>query len=202
MFGMDLNHGARDNQPYVKADAANTEFVNTFEEFLHEVWVGIVHRNNTSGANPTAEAEIANLSEKLHDMLRTRRISGNLAREEFLFVSMMSWFHLTLEFNSPIVLSLRAEGASPEQRLFKIAQRVKIPAHSLSKNFFDISGAMSRILIAIETGIFNTPATVSAFWTPLPPAPPGLLEQDIRTILTHWAITTGRDPKSGRVVSR
>lgn len=204
MFGMDLNHGTKDNKPfsYIKASAANTEFVDTFEEFLREVWIGIIHRTTTSGPNPTADAEIANLAEKLHDMLRTRRISGNLAREEFFFVSMMSWFHLTLEFNSPIVLSLRAEGASPEQRLFKIAQRVNMPAHSLSKHFFDMADAISRILIAIETGIFNTADAVSALWTPLPPAPSGQFERDIRTILTHWSITTGRDPKSSKVTPR
>ena len=105
MFGMDLNHGTDAGQPYsyVKAEAANSEFVNTFEEFLREVWVGITNVKNTSGANPTDNSKISELAEKLHDMLQSRRQSGNLAREEFAFVSMMSWFHLTLEFNSPIV---------------------------------------------------------------------------------------------------
>ena len=167
MFGMDLVHNPADDKSftYVKAKAANNEFATTFEEFLREVWVAIVHRPTTSGPNPTDDAEIANHAEKLHDMLRTRRISGNLAREEFYFVAMMSWFHLTLEFNSRIVLSLRAEGASPEQRLFKLAERAKIPAHALSKNFIDMADAISRILILIETGIFNTTAQVPALYS-------------------------------------
>ncbi len=39
MFGMDLNHGMDDSKPYpyLKAEAANNEFVATFEEFLREV---------------------------------------------------------------------------------------------------------------------------------------------------------------------
>ena len=69
MFGMDLNHGTDDNKPYpyVKAEAANSEFVSTFEEFLREVWVGMENVNNTSGANPTDDAKIADLAERLHD---------------------------------------------------------------------------------------------------------------------------------------
>lgn len=195
MFGMDLNHGTEEGQvfAYGKASASNTQFVSTFEEFLREVWVGIVNVTNTSGANPTDDAKIADLAERLHDMFRTRRISGNLAREEFLFVSMMSWFHLTLEINSPIVLSLRAEAASAEERLFKIAERVKLPAHGMSKSFFDIADAISRILIQIETGIYNTPGAVPALYTP------GPIEQDLRTIITHWSLATNHDLRSRKV---
>ena len=42
---MDLNHGSDDGKPYpyIKAEAANSEFVATFEEFLREVWVGITY---------------------------------------------------------------------------------------------------------------------------------------------------------------
>ena len=52
LFGMELNHGKDDNTPYAysKAEAANNEFVNTFEELLREVWIGIVNLNNASGA--------------------------------------------------------------------------------------------------------------------------------------------------------
>ena len=73
MFGMDLNHGTEDNKPYpyVKADAANNEFVSTFEEFLREVWIGIENVANSSGANPTDDAKIADLAQKLFDMFRS-----------------------------------------------------------------------------------------------------------------------------------
>jgi hypothetical protein len=203
MFGMDLTYSPSHDKSfsYIKPKAANNDFAATFEDFLREVWVGITNLKNASGVNITDDAGIANHAEKLHDMLRTRRISGNLAREEFFFVSMMSWFHLTLEFDSRIILSLRAEGASPEQRLFKMAERIKVPAHALSKNFIDMADAIARILILLETGIFNTPAEVPALYDPtiiVPGIQPGLIEGDIRTIITNWSITTGRDIKSGK----
>ena len=80
-----------------------------------------------------------------------------MSREEFDFVSMLSWFHLTVDSDLPIIQDLRAQAASPEERLFKIAQRVGLPAHGLSKSYFDIADSISRILIEIETGIFNIP---------------------------------------------
>lgn len=197
MFGMDLNHGTDDNKPYpyVKADAANNEFVSTFEEFLREVWVGMENVNNTSGANPKDDAKIADLAERIHDMHLTRRETGNLSREEFVFVSWMSWFHLTVESDLPIIQDLRAQAASPEERLFKIAQRVGLPAHGLSKSYFDIADSISQILILIETGIFNSPAAVPALYTPAPGGP----EEAMRTIIRHWSIVTGREMKARRV---
>ncbi len=196
MFGMDLNHGTDNNQPYpyIKADAANTEFPSTFEEFLREVWVGIVNVKNESGPNPTDDSKIGELAEKLHDMLTSRREGGNLSREEFTYVSMMSWFHLTLEFDkSPIIVSLRAEAANAEQRLFKVAQRVGLPAHGLSKSYFDIADPISRVLILIETGVYNTTEAAPAFYRP------GSLQTTMKTIITHWSIITGRDIKAGKV---
>jgi hypothetical protein len=197
MFGMDLNHGTEDGKqyPYVRAEAANNEFVPTFEEFLREVWIGIENLKNGIGPNPTDDAKIADLAEKLHDMLTTRRINGNLSREEFVFVSMMSWFHLTVEFDSPIVVSLRAEASSPEQRLFKIAQRVGLPAHGLSKSYFDIADPISRVLILIETGAYNTPAAASAFYKE------GFLQDAMKTIIRHWSIITGREMKARKVTT-
>src|SRR5687767_127875 len=45
LLGMDLNHGTAENKPYsfVRADLSNKEFVNTFEELLREVWIGIIN---------------------------------------------------------------------------------------------------------------------------------------------------------------
>jgi hypothetical protein len=204
MFGMDLNHGADTGQPYpyIKAEAANSEFVSTFEEFLREVWVGITNVNNNSGANPTDNSKISELAEKLHDMLQSRRQTGNLAREEFAFVSTMAWFHLTLEFNSPIVRSLRAEAIGPENRLFKIAERVGLPAHGLSKNFFDIADPISRLLIQIELDTYSDIQAVPALYEPFDAAnQPNPVESDMRTIITHWTAITGRDVKARKVAT-
>lgn len=201
MFGMDLNHGADDGKPYsyIKAEAANSEFVATFEEFLREVWVGITYVTATSSSNPTDDSKIAELAEKLHDMLQSRRLGGNLAREEFAFVAMMSWLHLTLEFNdSPIVLSLRADAIGVENRLFKIAERVGLPAHGLSKSFFDIADPMSRLLIQIELGAYNTAAAARALYDRTVTDSP---EPDLRSIITHWTAITGRDVKARKVAA-
>jgi hypothetical protein len=197
MFGMDLNHGGADNKPYpyVKADAANKEFVSTFEELLRETWIGIINAGNLSGAKPTDDAKLRDLIKKLQDMLNARRINGNLSREEFAFVSMMAWFHLTLESDTAVVVDLRAQAASAEQRLFKIAQLVGLPAQGLAASYFDIADSISRILLLIESGFFTAvPDAIVGLYMP------GELEQKMRTIITHWSIITGRDMKAGKLV--
>jgi hypothetical protein len=205
MFGMDLNHGTEENKPYsyTRADAANNEFVSTFEELLREVWIGIVNEHNTSGANPTDNGKIANLAEYLYNMLTARREYGMLSREEFTYVSMMSWFHLTVDYDSPIVRDLKAEAASPEQRLFKIAQRVGIPAHGLSRNYFEIAPVLSKVLTLIELGLFRNSVDVRAFYTTpsTPPPPQDDLPAHMNSIITHWSIITGRDLKARKVAA-
>lgn len=200
MFEMELNHGGEDGKayPYTRAEASNTDFVATFEELLREVWIGMTYVSATSSANPTDPAKIASLAEKLHDMLRSRRQNGNLSREEFAAVSAMSWFHLTLDFDSPIVRSLRAEATGTEQRLFKIAERVKMPAHGLAKHFFEIADPISRILIQIETGDYNRAEAVPALYTPVNPAT-GSPESAMRQIIMNWTAIRGVDVKSRKV---
>ena len=202
MFGMDLNHGGDDGKPYpyVRADVANGEFASTFEELLREVWVGMSYVKASSSANPTDDSKIANLAGKLHDMLRSRRQGGNLAREEFAFVSTMSWFHLTLESDAPILTSLRANSTGVEQRLFTVAERVGLPAHGLSKNFFDIADPLSQILIQIELGDYNDAANVSPLYTRVAVPPPSP-EDQMRRIITNWSAITGRDVKARKVAT-
>jgi hypothetical protein len=197
VLGMDLNHGTSDNKPYafIRADAANKEFVSTFEELLREVWIGIINASNTSGTKATDDAKLTELAKKLQEMLLARRLNGNLSPEEFTCVSTMSWFHLTLESDTPVVVDLRAQATSAEQRLFKIAQLVGVPAHGLSGSYFDIADSISRLLLLIETGVFTAfPNAVAALYTPASP-----LERIMRTIITHWSIITGRDMKAGKI---
>jgi len=197
VLGMDLNHGTPDNKPYtfVRADAANKEFVSTFEEFLREVWVGMINASNTSGTKATDDAKLRELVQTLEQMLLARRLSGNLSREEFTAVSMLSWFHLTLESDTAVVRDLRAQATSPEQRLFKIAQLVGVPAHGLSGSYFDIADAISELLIIIETGtLLAVPNGVATLYTP-----GNNTERLMRTIITHWSIITGRDMKAGKI---
>jgi hypothetical protein len=200
-FAMDLNHGTVENQPYPfeKPKAANRDFVRIWEEFLREVWKGIENSINTSGVNATDDAAIANLANQLFDMLRVRRARGNLSREEFVFVTTFSWFHLTVEFDSPIVRDLKAEATSPEERLRKIGERVGLPAHAKSESYFVLAEAMSRLLIDIEMGLFNSPNNVRALYAPPTPAVPNPLREDVMTVIAHWSLATGRDLKAGKV---
>jgi len=197
MFGMDLNHGGDDGKPYpyIKAEAANTDFVSTFEEFLREIWVGMTYVSATSSSNPTDPSKIAELATKLHDMLRSRRQNGNLSREEFTAVSALSWFHLALESPaSPIIEALRIEATGIQERLLKMAQMVQVPAHGLSFHFFRIADPISRLLIQIESGDFNDRNAVPALYTP-----PSTIEAALRDIIADWTAITGRDVKARKV---
>lgn len=202
MFGMDLNHGADDGQPYpyVKAEAYNNEFVTIFEELLREAWVAISNFGNKSGANPTDKGKIGNLASRLKDMLLARRINGNLSREEFVAVATMSWFHLTLQYDSPIVKALRAEANSAEQRLFKVAQRVGLPAHGLSQSFFEIADPISRILILIEAKGSEIAPAITVTSNEI--AQTNEIQNALNDIITHWSLITGRDMKAGKVTAR
>jgi hypothetical protein len=203
MFGMDLNHGTDDGNryPYERAAASNQDFVPMFEAFLQEVWRGIVNANNTSGSDTTDDVAIANLAERLSNMLRDRREHGNLSREEFFFVATMSWFHLTVEFDSPIVKDLKADGSNAAERLRAIGERVGLPAHGKTYDLFHLAGPMSRLLIAIESGSLNRPENVPLLYRELlptvPPTPtsPTPLRTDVQTIITYWASATGHNIK-------
>ncbi len=193
MFGLDLNHGSDDNRPYPypRAAAANTDFVTTFEELLREVWRALENLRNAIGPNQTDIATIANLARTLYDMLRVRRQEniGNLARDELFHVSTMSWFHLTLEYDTPIVVDLKAEASSAAERLQKIGERVGLPAHSRSDSYFYLADNVSLLLREIELGTFNTTARAPGLFQP------GVFQDAIQQTITHWSIATGRDVK-------
>jgi hypothetical protein len=200
MFGMELNHGADDNTPYrYTRGAGNDEFVATFEELLREVW--IAHTNVlTTVANPTDLAKITELVQKLHGMLLSRRVNGNMSREEFFFVAMMSWFHLTVETNLPfgVMVDLRSQSVNAEQRLFTVARAVGLPAHGLSRSYFEIAQPISQVLSLIETGALNGVGAAQALYDP---AIGGNLVNDMNTISSHWSVITGHDMKARKVAT-
>jgi hypothetical protein len=193
MFGLDLNHGTDDNRPYPypRAAAANTGFVSTFEELLREVWRAMENIRNQSGPNQTDIAMIANLARSLYDMLRVRRQDnvGNLARDELFHVSTMSWFHLTLEYNTPIVVDLKAEATSPAERLQKIGERVGLAAHSRADSYFYLATNMSILLRELEVGTFNTVGGAPALFETKE------FQEAMQQTIAHWSIATGRDVK-------
>lgn len=200
MFGMDLNHGTDDGRPYsyVKPEMANREFARTFERLLMEVWRGYTNRRNRIGPNNTDDAAVADLAHRLHDMLRDRRVGGTLAREEFYAVATLSWFDLTVSADSAVVTMLNAQGTNRAERLRATAERVGLPAHSRSYNYFEMANPLSEILCRIEGGDFNTLERARQLYdgTDQPVAPARHDAADLMVqIIDHWSAATGRNLK-------
>jgi len=202
MFGVDLNHGGDDNQPvaYEKADAANTEFIATFEAFLREVWAAYTNATNTSGPKTTDKAAIAELAARMSQMLNDRRQHGNLTREEYTSVCAMAWLHVTVygygASNAPIIVDLKAEASSPEERLRKLGERVGVPAHGKSRSLFYLAERVSTLLIEIEQERYSDAANVDVLFDP---AVGPETSSDMLTIINHWSTATGRNLKASSV---
>jgi hypothetical protein len=201
-FGIDLNHGRDDGQPqpYLRPLAVNTSFIAVFEDFLREVWIASENFSNTSGTNPKDDAAIANYARDMSDMLRSRRRLGNLGREEFFVVTMLSWFHLTVETDNSVVADLKSTAGSPEERLRKIGERVGLPPHVHAESFFTLAPRMSTLFRQIESGNYSDPANVSVLYAN-PTGPPNPIRKDMLDIINQWSIATGRDMKARRTTA-
>jgi hypothetical protein len=198
MIGADLSHAQElaAQHPYEKPAAANRDFIPTFEAFAREVWRGIVNARNTSGQNDTDAAVIATLARRIFDMMATRQQSGNLAREAFRAVGIISWLHLAVMYDSPAVVDLKATASSPEQRLAKIAERVDMKINPSSKMLFDLAQPFSILMQSIETGAFNTPQGAKLLYTL---QPPNVVEPNVEVVIDQYALATGRDLKAQAV---
>jgi hypothetical protein len=193
LLGMDLPHplppGHRpaDEQPWKRDTAVtNVRFHELWLEFLRQVWIGYENVTNTSGAKPTDPNYIAQVCQYLQEMLTMRRLNGLLAREEFMAVSELSWFHLTVEFDTPLVQDLRAQGSDPFDRLVKIGERVGMKPSPRSWELFKLADLMSGIVRFIELGAFNNAAVVPALYTP-----GTSLQNDMLAIIDLWQMATG-----------
>ena len=131
MFGMEPPHpvpGRWRRYGYVEqswradtGEGVNAGFREKWTELLRQVWLGFENARNGIGPNATDREYVAFLCQSLRDMMTMRRRGGQLAREEFVHVTTMSWFHLTLETDTPIVVDLKAEATNAADRLAKIA---------------------------------------------------------------------------------
>jgi len=121
-------------------------------------------------------------------MLDMRRRSGQLAREEFVHISTMSWFHLTVDSNTPLVLDLKAQGTDPADRLMKIGQRVGIMPPRQAREYFEIAEPISTLLQFIELGTFDDASGAQLLYTG-----PTNIRKDMNTIIDLWQSATG-DP--------
>ena len=201
LLGLDLNHGMDGNRPYQfdKPTASNREFVPIFEALLREVWRGVVNSANLIGPNDADNAAIADHARRLREMQNVRRNNGNLRREEFWAVAAMSWFHLAVAEDTPVVRAMKAEAESPAERLTKIGERVGIPAHRRCDAFFNMAAELSSVLTFIETNPFAVqPTHAGGYYLPGGPFPQ--LASDMRAIITYWSEATGRDIKSQRML--
>src|SRR6185437_7833984 len=94
------------------------------------------------------------------EMLRLRRRGGMLAREEFSYVSLLSWFHLTVEYDTAVVKTLSATanaGGNPADRLSAIGNRVGVTPSRQSRELFELAKIISPVMWAIELKIFDDP---------------------------------------------
>jgi len=197
MFGLDLAHAQQlsAQHPYEKPAAANRDFIPTFEAFASEVWQGIQNAKNTSGVNTTDDQAISTAARRMFDMMATRRLGGNLSREEFRAVAIMSWLHLAIMYDSPVVQDLKANASSPELRLQKIAERVGMSAHIKTKPLLDLSQAFSFLLQSIETGVYNNPGSTKVLYDPLGSD----VETNAEIVIDQYYLATGRNLKAAHV---
>jgi hypothetical protein len=195
MFGMDCAHPMPPQYATPGADqvwkrdvgSANERFHEIFVQLLQQVWLGIENVTNSSGANPTDPSYIGQLSQILRDMFDMRRRGGQLAREEFVHVSTMSWFHLTVDSNTPLVIDLKAQGTDPADRLAKIGQRVGITPPRQAREYFEMAGPISTLLRFIELGTFDDATGAALLYKA------ASIRDDMNTVIDLWQSATG-DP--------
>lgn len=208
MFGMDLPHPVGrgiQGQPW-KVDVggtSNTRFLELWNELLRQVWLGYENDTNTSGAKATDISYIAYLCQTLNELFKLRRQGGMLAREEFAFVTMMSWFHLTIEFDTPVVEDLNANAGgqgNAADRLAAIGARVGISPSRQSRELFELADLISPILWSIELGLFNDPAKAELLFKHDKVSNP--IATNMNRIIDLWQSATGERVKDLAVTQR
>jgi hypothetical protein len=202
MFGLDLPHplpassGAAGNaQPPWKLDignGANTGFVARWNELLTQIWTGYENKVNRVGTNATDAEYVALLCLTIDDMLGNRRQGGLLAREELSHVAALSWCHLTVEEDTPLVKDLQATATNPAERLAKLGERVGMAPAPRSRELFELADPMSALLWGIELGLFNPGQAPESLY--LPDAindSPTKLNIEVNRIIDLWQSATG-----------
>ncbi|MFC3816725.1 hypothetical protein [Lysobacter sp. GCM10012299] len=192
LLGMDLAHGTPDNGPaeYVKATAANTDFVRLFEELLYELWRAISNINNQVAGNETDKDRIFRIAQELQYVLRSRRLGEMLDREELAAATVLGWVELTVSNDNFVVADLKAQSTSSANRLRMIGSRVGLPAHSKSAALLSMSEHISFLLRTIESAVI-TESNVTMLYQP----GTGLGEAT-RRVITEWSAATGKDLKA------
>jgi hypothetical protein len=122
-----------------------------------------------------------------------------LAREEFAYVAMLSYFHLTVDNDTiPIIRDLVAVAPGPAERLERIAARVGMTPAARSRELFELADLMSGLLRAIELSVFTTGAQAELLYLNL--GTNQILLRDMNRIIDLWQSATGdrvKDRPSG-----
>lgn len=209
MFGCDLPHplpSSPDGSAWKRpaGSGVNTRFIEIWNELLRQVWLGIEHDRNSVGANPTDPNYVGYLCQTLGEMLRLRRRGGLLAREEFTYVAMMSWLHLTLESDTPLVRDLKATASgagNPADRLSAIAARVGMTSPRGARELFELAVLVSPLLWFIELDQFSDAADASvlfrSFGVTNPPVPTLMMR-----VIDMWQSATGTPVKALATTTR
>ena len=201
MFGLDLPHPIGNGvkgQPWKRevGESANQRFLELWNELLRQVWLAIEHERNTSGANPTDASYIAYLCQAMSQALQMRRRFGMLAREEFAYVAMMSWFHLTVEYDTALARNLAATAGiagNAADRLAQIGSRVGFSPSRQSRELFELASNLSTLLWFIELGKFDDPTTATLLYKIN--TPPAGIAQAMNRIIDLWQSATGQRVK-------
>ncbi len=136
-------------------------------------------------------------------MLRLRRRGGMLAREEFTYVTMLSWFHLTVESDTPVVQDLRATagpGGNPADRLAAIGARVGITPPRQARELFELADLMAYVLWFVELDQFSEPADAPLLYRSSGGTNPAA--RDMNRIIDLWQSATGDRVKELAVTVR
>lgn len=198
MFGLDLAHAVpplwAGSGPLADwkdlTGPVNHDFRQKWSELLRQIWIGVENRANNSGANPTDPSYIALLSRALKDLLGNRRRGGALAREEFAYVTMLNWFHLTVDSDTSLIVDLQAQASSAADRLGALGQKVGITPALRSRELFDLAEPMSTLLRGIELGLFDTETTAATLFTG------GTnIFRDVLDTINNWQSATGERVK-------
>ncbi|MFD8863280.1 hypothetical protein ACFV1F_02540 [Streptomyces sp. NPDC059590] len=195
LLGLDLNHGRGGKPgayPYHRTDVTNQRFPVLFGQLLEEVSIGIQHAGNTSGANPTDDFRIQDLVQEIGDVMLDRRgpSQAGLAHEEFVAVTFLSWLHLAISWESPVVRDLRATASTPHERLRRLGARVKLDAHQDSRSFLQLGPDVSLLLYSIERRLEPTQQP-EYFYTR-----GSQLRPVMDRIIHHWSHVTGTNVRS------
>lgn len=214
MFGMDLPHPVGrgvQGQPW-KVDvgpASNARFLELWNELLRQVWLGYENDTNSSGSKATDDSYIGYLCQTLSELLKLRRQGGMLAREEFAFVSMMSWFHLTVEYDTAVVIDLKANAGgrgNPADRLAAIGARVGIAPSRQSRELFELADLISPLMWCIELGLFNESPNAQLLYRHDPLKLPAgfvpVIANNMNRIIDLWQSGTGERVKDLAVTQR